>query len=36
VAGQYAVQASAAGYVTQSFNKDISAADQTQNFTLIP
>jgi Domain of unknown function (DUF4382) len=36
VAGQYAVQASAAGYATQSFNKDISAADQTQNFTLIP
>jgi len=22
--------------VTQSFNKDISAADQTQNFVLVP
>ena len=36
VASQYAVEASAAGYATQSFNKDISAADQTQNFTLVP
>ena len=36
VAGQYAVQASAAGYATQSANKDLSAADQTQNFTLVP
>ena len=36
VAGQYAIQAAAAGYVTQSFNKDISAADQTQNFVLVP
>ena len=35
-AGQYAVQASAAGYTAQSVNTDISAADQTQNFTLIP
>ena len=35
-AGQYAVQASATGYATQSFNKDISAADQTQNFALVP
>jgi hypothetical protein len=36
IAGQYAVQASAAGYTSQSFNKDISAADQIQNFALIP
>lgn len=36
IAGQYAIQASAAGYASQSFNKDISAADQIQNFTLIP
>jgi hypothetical protein len=36
IAGQYAVQASAAGYASQSFNKDISATDQIQNFTLIP
>lgn len=35
-AGQYVVQASAAGYASQSFAKDISAADQTQNFTLVP
>ena len=35
-AGQYAVEASAAGYATQSFNKDISATDQTQNFALVP
>jgi hypothetical protein len=34
VAGQYAVEASATGYVTQSFNKDISAADATQDFAL--
>jgi hypothetical protein len=36
VAGQYAVQAAAAGYSTQSFDKDISTADQTQNFALVP
>ncbi len=36
VAGQYAVQASATGYTTQSFNQDISATDQAQNFTLVP
>jgi hypothetical protein len=36
ISGQYAVQASAAGYASQSFNKDISAADQAQNFTLVP
>jgi Domain of unknown function (DUF4382) len=34
VAGQYTVQASATGYLTQSFDKDISSADATQNFTL--
>jgi hypothetical protein len=34
--GQYKVEASFTGYVTQSFNKDISAGDATQNFTLIP
>ncbi|HXV81353.1 MAG TPA: DUF4382 domain-containing protein [Candidatus Binatia bacterium] len=36
VGGKYTIQASAAGYTSQSFNKDISAADQIQNFTLIP
>jgi hypothetical protein len=36
VAGKYTVQASATGYLTQSFNKDISAADATQDFTLAP
>ena len=36
VAGHYTVQASATGYLTQSFDKDISAADTTQNFTLTP
>jgi hypothetical protein len=35
VAGHYTVQASAAGYLPQSFDKDISAADTTQNFTLM-
>ncbi|HEV8329614.1 MAG TPA: DUF4382 domain-containing protein [Nitrospiraceae bacterium] len=36
VAGKYTVQASATGYLAQSFDKDISAADATQNFTLTP
>jgi len=36
VAGKYTVEASATGYQTQSVNKDISAADATQNFTLVP
>lgn len=36
VAGHYTVQASATGYLTQSFDKDISAIDATQNFTLTP
>ena len=35
-AGLYTVEASFTGYVTQSFNKDISAGDATQNFTLVP
>jgi len=35
-AGQYTVEASATGYQTQSFPKNISAADATQNFTLVP
>jgi len=36
VAGQYAVQASADGYTPQLVNKDVSAADQTQEFSLVP
>ena len=36
VAGHYTVQASATGYLTQSFDEDISAADVPQNFTLTP
>ena len=36
VAGKYTVEASASGYQTQSVSKDISAADATQNFTLVP
>jgi hypothetical protein len=36
VAGQYTIEASATGYQTQSVNKDISAANATQNFTLVP
>ena len=36
VAGKYTVEASATGYQTQSVSKDISAADATQNFTLVP
>jgi hypothetical protein len=36
VGGKYTVQASAAGYASQSSAVDISAANQTQNFTLIP
>ena len=35
-AGKYAVEASATRYTTQSFNKDISSADATQDFTLVP
>jgi uncharacterized protein DUF4382 len=36
MAGQYAVEASATGYQTQSANKDLSIADATQNFVLVP
>ena len=36
LAGKYTVEASATGYQTQSASKDISAADATQNFTLVP
>ena len=36
VGGKYTVQASAAGYASQLSAVDISAANQTQNFTLIP
>ena len=36
VAGKYAVQASATGYVTQSFNADISTVNATQDFPLTP
>lgn len=36
VAGQYSVEASATGYLSQSANVDISAVDAVQNFTLVP
>jgi hypothetical protein len=36
LAGQYTVEASAIGYQTQSFGNNISAADATQNFILVP
>ena len=36
VAGKYAVQASATGYGTQSFNKDVTSGNQTHNFALVP
>ncbi|HVB49736.1 MAG TPA: DUF4382 domain-containing protein [Burkholderiales bacterium] len=36
LAGQYTVEASATGYQTQSVSTNISAADATQNFTLVP
>ena len=36
VAGKYTVEASANGYRTQSVSKDISTADATQSFTLVP
>jgi len=35
-AGQYSVEASANGYHTQSFSRDISTTDATQNFVLTP
>jgi hypothetical protein len=36
VAGTYSIEASATGYQTQSASKNISAADATQSFTLVP
>ena len=36
VAGKYTAEGSANGYKTQSVSKDITAADATQNFTLVP
>ena len=36
LAGKYSVAASATGYVTQSVDKDISVADATQAFVLVP
>lgn len=36
LAGKYSVAASATGYSTQSVSKDISAADATQAFVLVP
>ena len=36
VAGKYTIAASADGYTTQQANKDVSTADATQNFTLVP
>lgn len=35
-AAKYALEASASGYATQSSNVDISAADATSDFTLVP
>lgn len=36
LAGLYDVEASASGYQTQSVNKNIAAADATQDFVLVP
>lgn len=36
MAGKYSVAASATGYQTQSFSKDISTANATQAFVLVP
>jgi hypothetical protein len=36
MAGQYSVAASATGYQTQSFSKDIFVANATQAFVLVP
>lgn len=36
IAGRYAIEASAAGYQSQSASKDISLVDATQNFILMP
>jgi len=35
-AGKYSVEATALGYHTQSFDKDISTTNETQDFTLVP
>jgi hypothetical protein len=35
-AGEYSIVASAAGYQTQSFSKNIATADATQDFILVP
>jgi hypothetical protein len=35
-AGPYTVEASATGYQTQSFSRDIPTADATRDFTLVP
>jgi hypothetical protein len=35
-AGEYSIVATASGYQTQSFTKNIAAADATQDFTLVP
>jgi hypothetical protein len=35
VAGQYSIEASTTGYLTQSFLKNISAGDATQDFALV-
>jgi hypothetical protein len=36
MAGKYSVAASATGYQTQSFSKDIFVANATQDFVLVP
>jgi hypothetical protein len=36
MAGKYSVAASATGYQSQSFSKDISVANATQAFVLVP
>lgn len=35
-AGLYKVEATFTGYVTQAYNKDISLADATHDFILVP
>ena len=35
-AGEYSIVASATGYQTQSFTKNVATADATQNFILVP
>lgn len=36
IAGKYALEASATGYTTQTFNADVGTADVTKDFTLAP